>query len=668
MTALSGQRRPSSIRSRAIALATPAVPAAVVIFLSFRAGGYFAGTTALCVVIALIAVVLVLQVARRPFEGVGSSALVPVGCLVALAAWALASSGWSHAAARAVIDSDRYLLYALLVALGAAAYRRPGRLEAAVAGVALAIIFVGGAGAVSRLLPDILSTAVPRNPDRLAFPLTYWNGLGVLAAAGVLLCLGLTSDGRTARWLRAVSAAGVPLLALTLYLTLARGAIVALAAGLVALLVVGRSRRLAIGALATLPPTVVLVVVAYGRDLVSSARYASAAGAHQGHKVALVLLGCVIAAALLRIGLEPLERRFVAWTPARAPSRRAVSWSAAVLVVLAVGAALALDAPHAIAHGFKRFADASPVSDARSRLTSFGNNGRIAHWRVAVDTFRDHPLDGSGAGTYATQWARHRHTSTSVLHAHSAYLGVLSDLGLPGALLLVVAVVALLAGFAARARAPGILLPAAAFAAALTWALHAGIDWDLEMPATGAWVFMLGGMALARPAPATTEDAAPRGALGGTLRLVLGVAALALAIMPARVAFSQAQIGSALADFEHNDCPAAIDRALSARDTLSLRPEPYEVLGFCDVRLGSPRLAVTVMQKAVVGDPDWWESRYALALARGAAGLDPRPAATVARRLNPLSELTKTLSERLRTARTPAQWRRIALSSDLPPT
>lgn len=57
-------------------------------------------------------------------------------------------------------------------------------------------------------------------------------------------------------------------------------------------------------------------------------------------------------------------------------------------------------------------------------------------------------------------------------------------------------------GFAARLGGPDRTLYAALFAAGLAWALHAGVDWDWQMPAVTLWVFALGGAALAAPARA----------------------------------------------------------------------------------------------------------------------------------------------------------------------
>ena len=54
---------------------------------------------------------------------------------------------------------------------------------------------------LSRVAPDVLSTAPdPQAGGRLAYPLTYWNALGVFCAIAAVLCLHLAaSDERPRR-------------------------------------------------------------------------------------------------------------------------------------------------------------------------------------------------------------------------------------------------------------------------------------------------------------------------------------------------------------------------------------------------------------------------------------------------------------------------------------
>jgi hypothetical protein len=112
--------------------------------------------------------------------------------------------------------------------------------------------------------------------------------------------------------------------------------------------------------------------------------------------------------------------------------------------------------------------------------------------------------------------------------------------------------------------------------------------------------------------------------------------------------------------FHRGDCTAAVDAALASTDRLSVRPEPFEVLGWCDVRAGQGRLALAAMTAAHDRDPHNWAYVYGLAVSRALAGLDPRPLAREASRLNPRDPLARAFARRTAATNTRARWRSIA--------
>jgi len=128
------------------------------------------------------------------------------------------------------------------------------------------------------------------------------------------------------------------------------------------------------------------------------------------------------------------------------------------------------------------------------------------------------------------------------------------------------------------------------------------------------------------------------------------------------VFLSQRSLDAAAHAFRHDDCATAIDRGLDSIETLPVRPEPYRIVGLCDVRLGEPTLAMRAMRSAVHRDPREWRYRYGLAIAQGAAGIDPRPEAARALRLNPHNRLARDLARRVATS-SPRDWRSAARSA-----
>ena len=122
------------------------------------------------------------------------------------------------------------------------------------------------------------------------------------------------------------------------------------------------------------------------------------------------------------------------------------------------------------------------------------------------------------------------------------------------------------------------------------------------------------------------------------LRLIVALGCLVLALVAAgAVALAGAPSGRRRARSSAGDCPATDRRGARTRfGALGSRAEPWELIAYCDVRLGQPKLAIGAAEAAVRRDPDNWEYHYALALVRGADRQDPRPAAADALRLNPL--------------------------------
>jgi O-antigen ligase len=650
-------------------------PGALVAGFGFHAGGFFAGTVAAGAILLGLALVLRITLAERPFAGLSVPFVVAAAALALLAVWTLISSGWSHAPARALVEYDRVLLYLLAFVLVGALGRTPVRLRWAIRSVALAAFAVCVCGFVTRALPDVWSVAPSVHNERLGYPVTYWNALGLLAAIGVVLCCALTSDARESRAGRVLAAAALPLLGATLLLTFSRGAVAAVIAGVVVVVVVGRPAALLSGAIAAAPAVFVAVRGAYDAELLATVDPTTAAATAQGHDLALLVALCALGAGAARAVLLLLDARVArVRVPARL-RRRELRWAAALApAVVVLAAALALGVPGEISSRYDGFVNEREVSDSgsvRSRLLAPGNNGRIDHWEVALDAYRENRLHGDGAGTYALRWDRDRTTTFQAEDGHSLYLEVLGELGLVGIGLLALALLLILGGFAALARGPDRMIGAALFAAGVTWALHAGVDWQWEMPAVTAWVFATGGLALAGRVDRSRAPAYPAGrsrpALRSLPRLLAAVGALLLLLVPLAIHRSQGPLFAAARAWSAGDCPTAIDRALASRDALAIRPEPYVLIGYCDVRLGRPRLAVRALERAARLDPDNWEMHYGLALVRAAAGLDPRPQARVAARLNPSdSDLATALVTSLVSTDDPRAWRRRALAAPLP--
>ena len=159
--------------------------------------------------------------------------------------------------------------------------------------------------------PASFPTSGGVNTARLAFPITYWNALGMFSGLGAILLTHMTASEREPAAVRVAAAAGLPIVAVALYFTFSRGGIAATIVGVVVYIVLARPRGL-LGALPAVGlPLAFALQQAYGAELLAREYYTGAGAREQGRELLVVLLACVVAAAALR-GLALLaDRRLV---------------------------------------------------------------------------------------------------------------------------------------------------------------------------------------------------------------------------------------------------------------------------------------------------------------------------------------------------------------------
>jgi hypothetical protein len=299
--------------------------------------------------------------------------------------------------------------------------------------------------------------------------------MGALAAIGLVLCARVAGDVRRPLGLRAAAAACAAPLGAGLYLSFSRGALAAAVAGLVVLALAAPSRAqlrsigiaVAAAVLATVPAAASSGVRALEGSLASRER----AGL-----VFLAALAVVIAAAgivQLVLGRREAGGR-LRIEPVRLPRRAPVYF--AVAVVLAAGALVA-----AASKEGPRQSKAPAFGATTQRFNSVESN-RYSYWKVALGVFADHPLKGDGTHSFQVDWIQERKISDPAKDAHSLYIETAAELGLLG-----LAALALFLGgagvAAARARRLDPALAAGPIAAGSALLVHAGLDWDWEMPA-----------------------------------------------------------------------------------------------------------------------------------------------------------------------------------------
>jgi len=642
MSSKAMQREPRQLLGLgALVLLAPAT----LIYLSFSAGGYFPSAIGIAAIVFALALILRCTLAARPFEGFSWTLAIPLTGLVLYAAWQLASTLWSHATASGLDSYDRTLLYVLAFCLFGSLRYTPQRmrwlLRALVAGMAAVCLI----GLVSRVLPHTWPTASSFFNSRLNYPLTYWNAEGMLATTALILGFHLSAD-RDEHWsVRVLAAALLPGIAATLLLTFSRGAMGVAVVGLLAYCLLTRLHTLPTALLATVPPTAIALRSAWDATLLASTKPTSAAAVVQGRHVAVVVGACMVGAGLLRGALLLIDRSVVRMPVVRNPPRRTLRVGiGAAAAVIALAVVLALGAAGFAQREYDKFVhhNGEAHTATRDRLSDPGNNGRLSLWKAAVRIYDTQELRGTGAGTYQLYYPRYRTERLYVVDTHSLYLQSLAELGIVGFVLILIVVLGILGGLAARIRGPDRALYAALLAATLAWAIHQAFDWDWQMPAVTLGVFMLAGLALARPA-----DGRPGrfGLPGG--RTLVGLGWLVLAVAPLLVGISYARLQQSGQDLERGNCASAKREALSSLSVSAKRPQAYAIIGVCDLQQGFAQAAVPAMAEAVTLAPQSWEDAYWLAVARAAAGLDPHAAIRRAIALDPLEHGLRNAARRL---------------------
>jgi O-antigen ligase len=589
--------------------------------IAFDNGGYFptAWSWGALVALTVIAAALVLGEAVRP----SGLALASLGGLAGFAAWTWLALLWSDDRAATVLEGQRVLLYVAALAALVLLVRR-STAPVVLAATLVAIFLASGYGLLTRLLPERLGVFDPVAAYRLEEPLTYWNALGVFAGMGALLALGFAARGKTLAG-KALAGATLPLLFSTIYFTFSRGSWVATAIGFtLAVAVDARRLQLLLAALVLAPASALAVLLSSHQDALTRTDAPLSAASHDGHRLAVYLLVLALASALVALGLALAERLVV-------PARQVRLAFAGALVLVAVAFFLAVFVRYGgpvtlVRKGYDSFTTTSggtPVN-LNKRLFTFSGSYRSELWHAAWDDYRDHPVLGSGPGTYEQYWNAHRPIPHKVRDAHNLYLEVLAELGPIGLLLLLLA---LGTPLVAAVRARGHPLAPLALAAYVAFLVHASVDWDWEMTAVTLAAFACGGALLAA---ADRRDVPPL--LSPRVRGAAVVVALTLAV----VAFVGVVGASALAASDRaltkGRYGEAASQARKAARWWRWSPDPWRQLGDVQVDRGDDNAARESYRKAISKDRSDWKLWYDLSTV--SAGAEARSALAEARRLN----------------------------------
>jgi len=520
-----GRRLGGRSLALAVAIAQPAVFGVSCLF-----GGYYSLSAWGAIALASFALIVPLLALRRidptPAARV---ALTGLGLLVA---WAALSMFWAESVDNAWTEVNRLSLYTATVVIGLSALREARHARVAINVVTLAVCAVVAYLTVRMLTGSGVGLFID---DRISLPMGYTNGEAGFFLMGFWCCLaGAEPGGRAA--LRGVALAFAALVFDLLVLTQSRAIIPALVVSVAVILIAfprrlgrGWALLLVVGAVGAALPWVLDVYALKGKGLpLDEATVRSAA------------LASVLAAAVAG----------AVWTAVShfAPRMSSPQWrrgagAVAIAVPLIAVIALAVQVNDPVGHlrtQYHNFVGLHVNESASARFTDAGGY-RYDLWRVAVHEFSSAPVLGLGAGNYARGYYTERRQTTTVRQPHSLELQMLSELGLPGGIALLLFVGGVFAAAFSRRMRRGlehdVRVSVAACGLFTVWLVHTSVDWLYNLPGVTGIGLVGAAVLLRRPAPAADVDPreSERAPRSNRRRIVLVAAFACLALLAASV-------------------------------------------------------------------------------------------------------------------------------------
>jgi O-Antigen ligase/Tetratricopeptide repeat len=316
----------------------------------------------------------------------------------------------------------------------------------------------------------------------------------------------------------------------------------------------------------------------------------------------------------------------------------------AVFAVVAVAATAVLAVSGSGLDGlgdrWDEFKEGGNPATGESRFASGGSN-RWDFWTVAWELFEEEPVRGIGMENFQVEYLRRGSSEERPQFPHSLELGVLSQTGLIGALLLGGGLVmALVAAWRVRSSPRGHRAVAgAAVGIAVYWLLHATVDWFWEFAAlTGTAMAMLGLAGALAPREELAGDKAVRpGRLWLPAVVAASLAASALALSIALPWASELLVREASrnwtedpqAAFDQLDTAASLNplsnvpQLTAASIALEIDDIPRARAEFAEALEHDPETAYALLELGVIA-AERGEGPEALRLLRRALALTPR--------------------------------------------
>ncbi len=420
---------------------------------------------------------------------------------------------WTISPPETVEELLRSAMYLATFALALAALSSRRLVPFLMDGMGIMVLGIADFGIMQKINPVQYN---PRTMDgvRIGSTLEYSNTVAVVLAMGIILGLGrMTQLGHPL--FRGLYSAALLLSSAAIYFTFSRGGFLALGVGLVALFVLTKDRlQMFANLLLFAAPTLWLVTRAQDYENLFALRITAKQRLADGSALRTDLIVALVAAFLLQAVYAALVERYEL-----VPTlRRVLGATAIVVVVLGTGtlayATFSDQLRSGVTSAFTEGVGARNNQGVNERLTSLSSNNRSDYWSVAWEEWKEHPLLGTGAGTFHYTWMENRTDFSGVRQVHNVYLeqgtetGVFAFLALAGfALLLAYRLIR--ACF--RASGERRILLAALTAASGVYLIHSALEWHWYVPPSTLFFFVVAGIAAKLASREDWDDAEKNG-------------------------------------------------------------------------------------------------------------------------------------------------------------
>jgi len=445
-------------------------------------------------VLALMVATLLVRGYYQDVPRIGWALAALMGALVGIKGLSLLWTVSKIETLQELLRSSMYLAAFLMALAALASWRQVGpTMDAAV----LVVTALAGYGLLQKTSP--LQFPISSVDDvSVDSTLDYSNTLATVLGIGVALALARLTQSRNVA-ARGLLAALILAFLATLYLTASRGGIASLGVAVILMVVLSNYRlQMAANLLLVSVPGGGLIWRMQDLGALWQSEAPDAQKLAAGVELRNDLVISLVAAFALQCGYAILVRRYDLTSLAR----RAIggAFLAAVAVAVLGGALLIVGQYGGVGKAYDAvLSDPQGDESARQRLASLSIGFREDYWKVAWEEWKEHPLTGTGAGTFQYTWLRERPVDASVKQVHNLYLEQGTETGL-FAFLTLVGFSGLLVGYTVREtwRSSGHrrLLLSGLVAAMVIYLLSSVIEWHWYLPPSTLFFFVLSAVAV----------------------------------------------------------------------------------------------------------------------------------------------------------------------------